>query len=248
VAPAAELAWRELQRIVNSLGVHNAGAEDLKDELRRQLTEFFSGVTALSDAGVNPPCGPPTAGVLTKELSTEITRVMGLLEAEIDLQVRSRRLASAAITSVEAIFNQHRQAIERLLANTADDVLAKMPSVAERLAAGDREAISHAMLTCRRMLHAFADVVQPPSDEPVNVNGEAWKMDAESYLNRLRYYLRENCRSERRRQRLSQTITGLNDRFSAGAHADVSLDEASALFVLLYITLGELLNCKLSEA
>lgn len=32
------------------------------------------------------------------------------------------------------------------------------------------------------------------------------------------------------------------DRFSAGTHADVSVDEAQSLFVILYVTLGEVLS------
>src|SRR5437773_2866023 len=65
----------------------------------------------------------------------------------------------------ESIFDSHKRQVDMLLAASAGDTLQKIPAISERLASGDTEAISHAMSTCRRVLSAFADSVQPPTSE-----------------------------------------------------------------------------------
>jgi len=144
----------------------------------------------------------------------------------------------------ETIFERHKREVDLVLVASAASALQKIPSVVDRLTAGDPEAVSQAMTTRRRILEAFADAVAPPSDEKVKVGSETWDVGPGKYLNRLRYYLIGHCKSDKRRERLKHAVTDLNDRFSAGTHADVSPEEAHALFVLLYVTLGELLMCR----
>jgi CRISPR/Cas system-associated protein Cas7 (RAMP superfamily) len=62
------------------------------------------------------------------------------------------------------------------------------------------------------------------------------------YLNRLRFYIKKRCEHGKREKRLLQTVVSLNERFNAGTHADVTPEEARALFVVLYVTLGEILS------
>jgi hypothetical protein len=142
----------------------------------------------------------------------------------------------------EGIFEHHRREVDALLAATAGEALKKIPAIADRLGAGDPEAVSQALTTCRRVLAAFADAIQPPS-KPLQVGKETWDAGPDKYMNRLRYYVLANGKSKGRRERLIETLNGLNDRFNAGTHADVSVDEARALFVNLYVSLGEVLSC-----
>jgi hypothetical protein len=144
----------------------------------------------------------------------------------------------------ESIFDAHKRDVDARLAGIGSRAFERIPAIAERLAAGDNEAVSQAMTTARRVLAAFADAIQPSTGAQLQVGIQLWEAGPEHYLNRLRYYVTVRCPSERRRQRLSQTISSLNARFSAGTHADVALDEAKALFVLLYVTLGEVLSLK----
>ena len=118
----------------------------------------------------------------------------------------------------------------------------KIPAIMERLAAGEPEAISHAMTTYRRVLAAFADAVQSPTNEKLAYGDKLLDGGPEQYLNRLCYYLKQKCKSESREERLRQTLVSLNKRFSAGTHADLTPQEARALFVVLYVTLGEVLS------
>ncbi len=93
------------------------------------------------------------------------------------------------------------------------------------------------MSTCRRVLSAFADSILPPSAEKLPYGKEFLDAGAEKYLNRLRYFIRQYCKSESREDRLNRTLADLNKRFSAGTHDDVTAEEARVLFVILYVTL-----------
>ncbi len=142
----------------------------------------------------------------------------------------------------EGIFEAHKKQVDALLAASAGEALQKIPAIAERLAGGDSEAVSNAMTTCRRVLAAFADAVLPPTAEKLAYGDQALDAGPEHYLNRLRYVIKQRSKSEAREHRLRQALVNLNARFSAGTHAEVTPEEAHALFVNLYIFLGEVLS------
>jgi hypothetical protein len=141
----------------------------------------------------------------------------------------------------ESIFESLKKEADLKLAQAAGDVLEKIPAIVERLSANDPEAISHAMSSGRRVLSAFADSVQPPTDDKLPYGTEMLEATSDKYLNRLRYFIRQRCKSDRREERLKHALVDLNTRFSAGTHSDVTAEEARALFVILYVTLGELM-------
>ncbi|MGD0949005.1 MAG: hypothetical protein ABSA52_16460 [Candidatus Binatia bacterium] len=142
----------------------------------------------------------------------------------------------------EQIFDRYKRDVDALLAERCGDVLQKVPSVYDRLSEGDREAISQALMTCRRIVDTFADAVYPARDGAVVVEGETLEVGAPQSRNRLRAYIAENTLSTARRKRLRQTLTNLYDRLSAGVHSDVTTEEARSLFLQVYLFLGEVLN------
>ncbi len=142
----------------------------------------------------------------------------------------------------ESIFESMKKETDTQLAQAAGDALQKIPAIVERLSTGGSEAISHAMSSGRRVLAALADSLQPPSDEKLPYGNEFLEAGEDKYLNRLRYFLRQRCKSGHREDRLKHALTDLNARFSAGTHDDVTPEEARALFVILYVTLGEIVT------
>ena len=195
---------------------------------------------------------PATA---TRPVSDVLMRMGGNREAIAVLSgIRSRVLSilHAFVTSTyyelafsglaESIFEKHKSGVEALLSQAAGDALEKIPAIYDRLAAGDQEAISQALSTCRRVIDAFADAVYPPRDQAVIINGNEFKVGSENTLNRITVYLHERCPSASRRERLRRTIRGIHERVCAGVHADVALDEGKSLFLQTYITLGEILS------
>lgn len=147
-----------------------------------------------------------------------------------------------AFTEVaNAIFDRHKTIVDRLLRATADDVIEKIPAIYDRLAAApDREAISQAMGSCRRMIAAFADAVMPPRPESATDDaGGVHKLTQQQVLNRIDEHLKR-CSSKSRAERLSRTLRHIFDRVSAGMKDDITPGEAQSLFLATYLTLGEI--------
>jgi len=149
-----------------------------------------------------------------------------------------------ALTGVgQSVFEQHQVAIDRLLQKHAPDVLEKVPAISERLGAGDPGAVSQAMNSCRRMIKAFADAVYPPGDSPVAVDGRDYQVGSDKVLNRIELHMHGRCASKSRAERIAKNLRRIHARASAGSHAEVTADEARALFLQVYLTLGEALSC-----
>lgn len=142
----------------------------------------------------------------------------------------------------ETIFEKYRSNIDNMISESCSEVIEKIPSVMDRLQTGNQEAISQALNTCRRILEAFADAIQPPLEEAYEKGGKKISLDASKHQNRLNYFIEKNCNSASRNKRLRQNLANLFDRVSNGIHNDVSTVEAEALFLNTYLYLGEVLN------
>lgn len=150
------------------------------------------------------------------------------------------RLAFSGLA--ETIFDRHRSAVDLLIQGAAPEVLEKLPAVYDRLSAGDKESVSQAMNSVRRMIKVFADSVYPPEKKPVSVDGKKYEVGSDKVLNRIELYLRGSCTSASRRDRLKRSLRDVYDRASAGSHADITPQEARSLFLAGYLTLGEILE------
>lgn len=142
----------------------------------------------------------------------------------------------------DAIFDRYRAVVDAKLATSCGDVLQKIPSVYDRLMAGDAEAISQALTTCRRVLESFADAVNPPSDRTIQVDGNPVTLDKGHWRARVREYLDGRVDSTSRKDRLNHALRDLANRVSTGVHDDVAPDEAKALFLHTYLFVGEVIT------
>ncbi len=201
------------------------------------LGQHVQAATAPVTQAMNQMASITNELAVLREITSKVTALLHDFISNAYYELAFRGLA-------ESIFEGHKRRIDAMLAETAGQVLQKIPAIVDRLPSGDPEAVSQAMTTCRRVLEAFADAVQPPQEEKVKVGDEVWEMGHGKYMNRLRYYIHRNSQSAPRRDRLRHAVNGLNDRFNAGTHEDVTGEEAQSLFVILYVTLGELLACR----
>lgn len=142
----------------------------------------------------------------------------------------------------ESIFQQYQNDVDALLAEKCGDVLDKLPSIYDRLAEGDTEAISQAMTSCRRLLKSFADAINPPSNRSIQINGNPVLLNDEHWRARISDYIDNHIDSVSRRERLRGTSTHLGKRLSAGVHDDISPDEAKALLLNTYMFVGEIIT------
>lgn len=200
--------------------------------------------------------GPATEAQIAQPANAVLGRLQALTTGVSTLSsIQSRVLAAVHEFAVrqyhalafeslsESIFEAHRAVIDRVLVEAAPEVLEKLPAIMDRIAAGDHEAISQAMNSVRRMIKALADRVYPAQTEPVVIDGQKYDVGSDRVLNRLKLFLADNCGSESRRDRLNRSIRDIHERASAGAHADVTHSEASALVLAAYLTLGEIVEC-----
>jgi hypothetical protein len=160
----------------------------------------------------------------------------------------SYRFASTTVAEVKFsnqsadIFAQFQRIVDAKIAATAKDAFEKLPSVFERLNAGDQEAISHALSSCRRIIDAFTDAVFPPREEPYVIGEHRLDVTAKQVRNRARAYVASAGFSKSQRERLNKIFNLLYDRICAGVHADVTVAEARALVLNTYVLLGELVE------
>jgi hypothetical protein len=90
------------------------------------------------------------------------------------------------------------------------------------------------------MITAFADAVQPASNVSVaDENGIEHRVTKAQSLNRIRTFISSKVRSESRAERIQKVLSILHDRVSSGLKNDMTAHEAQALFVLIYVSLGE---------
>ncbi len=204
--------------------------------------EWVTGVMGQHAAGATRPVSDVLKRIgesreIIAVLSGVRSRVLSLLHAFVTSTYYELAFSGLA----ESIFEKYRSGVDTLLAKYAGDALEKIPAIYDRLTAGDPEAVSQALNTCRRVIDAFADAVCPPREGSVSINGTDIKVGPENHLNRITVYLHGCCPSASRRDRIRRTIRGTYERVSAGVHADVTLDEAKSLFLQTYLTLGEIL-------
>jgi len=142
------------------------------------------------------------------------------------------------------IFGQYKSQVDKLLFRRCADVIEKVPAIYKRLGEGDKEAISQALTSCRRIISSFAHAIYPPpgKEEEVIVEGKSLKLSAQNYLNLIDAYVRTHTSSISVRDRIRLTLRPLNERVCAGVHDDVTAEEAQALFLQTYLLLGEILN------
>jgi hypothetical protein len=220
VIPAVDEAWR-----------HNMSVKEL---MKRR-----------SKLPGNRPKPDPTNWEDT--LQRSVLQLIHLQEITVRVRVEIHRYASTTFHRfrfselANAIFDRHKETVDALLRARAPEVLDKIPAIYDRLANGEMEAISHALSSCRRMIDEFADVVFPPSDKTVlGEDGIQHRLTKQETCNRLQQFSKEHGKSERRVERLNKTLRLVYGRVSAGVHSDVTPQEAQALFLLTYLTLGEL--------
>lgn len=176
--------------------------------------------------------------------ATAIAPLKGVLSgvrAQIHIFASRARAEALFSETSRGIFEEYQREVDRLLSEHAGQVFDRFPAVFERLSqAGDPEAISHAMTTCRRIIDGFADVVFPATDVPVEVDGQSLDCGKDKTKNRLRVYMARKIGSKSRRDRLNKNLGELYSKVSAGVHADVERDEARALILNTYLIIGEL--------
>jgi len=142
----------------------------------------------------------------------------------------------------ESIFEKYKSDVDTLISSSCGNVLEQIPSVMARLADGDKESISQALTTIRRIIDSFADSIYLPSDKTIKMNGNDVTLDAGKHQNRINAFVYERITSKSRIKKIRQNLSNLYIRVSTAVHSEVSEEEAKSLFLNTYLILGEILH------
>lgn len=169
--------------------------------------------------------------------------VISAVERRIHNYVATVYHALAFSAANQGMFEIARANIDPLLLDAAPDLVRKLDYATSSLEDGHPEAVSSATNSIRRLLSTFADVVFPPQEGPRidPADGREVQVGSGQYLNRIKGFIDDNCASESRRRNLKQRITFINERTSAGVHAEVTREEARFILLNAYILMGEIL-------
>lgn len=178
----------------------------------------------------------------TAQAITQLAAVRAKVLARIHRFAVTRYYELAFSERQAELFEHARSKVDQLLSPLTGDAISKVESIYRRLAEHDKEAISQALSTCRRLIDAVTDAIYPPRDDTLDFNGQPVKLGQPHVQNRLNAYVRERTGSESRRSKLRRTLADLYDRVSAGVHSEVSPDEARFLFLNTYLYLGEIMS------
>ena len=172
----------------------------------------------------------------------ELSKILAAVDARVYRYV-SDVYSELQFSEIQAsLFEESQTAVDATFAAMAGSSLKKIESINERLGANEEEAISQAMSTCRRLIDAVADHVFPALDEPYDLNGQELNVKQSAVLNRINAYLHTSGVTGGRADRLRRSLKDLYARVSTGVHADVDGHEARYLFLVTYMTLGEVLT------
>ncbi|HBS44087.1 MAG TPA: hypothetical protein DEA91_05755 [Paenibacillus sp.] len=174
------------------------------------------------------------------QLSGIRSRVLGLLHKFVSDIYYTKVFDSMS----ESIFDQYKNEVDSLIAEHCGSVLEQIPSVVDRLSENNLEAVSQALMTCRRIIDSFADSIFAPTDETLEIGGNILSLKADKYQNRINAFIHLNCESASQKKKLRQNLSNLYERVSTGVHSEVNEKEARALFLNTYLLLGEVLNLK----
>lgn len=150
-------------------------------------------------------------------------------------------------TKQETLFEEAKEEIDKLLLQLDENTLRRLDSAYSNIRNGDEESISAAMNSLRRLIDAFADAVFPATKEtrPHPQPGKPpIQLGQQNRMNRLRAFIDDHAMSKSRAKRLGESAESIYARVSNGVHNDATKSEATYLFLMTYVLLGEVLNLK----
>ena len=142
------------------------------------------------------------------------------------------------------IFERFKTHADAVLAHLCPEAIGKLDNAVEKADSGRPEDWAAAALSCRRVLHDFADAVYPSRDELV----DGRSVTKDKYKNRLWAFAKEKGNNalehaflaDEEITALCKTLDRVYELDSKGVHADVTREEAHLAVLKTYILLEQL--------
>jgi hypothetical protein len=146
--------------------------------------------------------------------------------------------------AVEMAFEVVRNEVDGSIASVIPGALTKLAAAFENASSDNSEHWASAAATCRRLLEAVADALQPPDPD---VDGRS--MGQANYINRLVHWISERSESGTLKNLVVSDLEYLGNRLDAvadaghkGAHTEVSRLDPSRFVTGTYLLLGDILS------
>ena len=150
----------------------------------------------------------------------------------------------------EDIFSRKRKFVDNTLKDISPESIQKFVSVYENIQSKNDEDWANAVHTCRRIIKEVADVLYPPSKDPVELpGGKKIQIGEEQYINRLIQYISSKSDSGSFKGIVGSHLRFIGERLDSvhnaankGTHTEVTIEEAERYIIYTYLILGDILS------
>lgn len=150
---------------------------------------------------------------------------------------------------VEDTFTQVRLMVNDQLVKVCPKAIEKFVSVYSNMDSDNPEDWANAVHSCRRILLDLADVLYPPQEEPIIVNGKKVKVGKDQYINRLIQFISGKEGSKTYKDivgadlgSIGMRLDSINDAVCKGTHVEVTKDEASRYIIHTYLLISDIIS------
>lgn len=150
---------------------------------------------------------------------------------------------------VEDTFTKSRLAVNDKLSTLCPKSIEKFITVYNNMDSDNPEDWANAVHSCRRILVDLADVLYPPKDEPILINGKKIKVGKDQYINRLIQVIDSKAGSKTYSdivgtdlEYTGKRIDAINNAACKGTHSDVSKEEASRYIIHTYLLISDIVS------
>ena len=180
-----------------------------------------------------------------KKNQSLLQKVTGNLYAYI-LQIYNKLMYGNII---EDTFTHARLQVNDKLSNLCPKAVGKFVSVYSNMDSDNHEDWANAVHSCRRILLDLADVLFPPQEDPIVIDGKKIKVGPDQYVNRLVQFVSSKAGSKTYTDvvgadlsSIGMRLDAINDAVCKGTHVDVSKDEASRYIIHTYLLISDIVS------
>lgn len=192
--------------------------------------------------------------VANRDLLTIVTdseRKLSILRSEYYKYALEVNMSLKFSNKASDIFDKYREKVDSRLSDYVPESSKKLASIYSRLSENDKESLSQAATTCRKLLREFGDSLFDklfPNNELKTIKtsgGKELDVTGDHYLNRISASIDKLPKSEMDDKNILLTvdwIKSVNDKICDGLHNDISLTEMTSLVLHLYMVIADLIT------
>ena len=182
---------------------------------------------------------------------TDSERKLSILRSEYYKYALEINMSLKFSNKASDIFDKYREKVDSKLIDYVPESSRKLASIYSRLSENDKESLSQAATTCRKLLREFGDSlfkkIFPDNKSKIIKTSSGKELDiaGDHYLNRISASIDKLPKSEKDDKNMLLTIEwikSVNDKICDGLHNDITLEEMTSLVLHLYMVIADLIT------